>query len=92
MELTSVPIIVISCYLIGELYKILFRKKQELNKIIPILTTIMGGVLGVVIYLTNPEMIVNAQNVWVALEIGIVSGATSTTTNQIKKQLTKKEK
>ena len=47
----------------------------------------MGGLLGVVIYFTNPEMIFNAENIWIALGVGIVSGASSTGANQIIKQL-----
>ena len=39
---------------------------------------------------TNPEIILNANNVWVALGIGIVSGASSTGANQIIKQVFKK--
>ena len=37
-------------------------------------------------------MMMNASNIWVALGIGIVSGASSTGTNQIIKQLFNKEK
>lgn len=92
MEFTSVPIIVVCCYIIGEIYKFLFRKKQEAYKLIPILLTISGGILGILIYLTNKEMMMNASNIWIALGIGIVSGASSTGTNQIIKQLFHKEK
>ncbi len=49
-----------------------------------------GGVLGILIYLTNPEIIFNVENIWTALLIGIVSGTSSTGTNQIIKQLFKK--
>lgn len=90
MEFTSVPIIVVCCYIIGEIYKFLFRKKQEAYKLIPILLTISGGILGILIYLTNKEMMMNASNIWIALGIGIVSGVSSTGTNQIIKQLFKK--
>ena len=51
---------------------------------------IIGGLLGIIIYLTNPEMILNAENIWIALGIGIVSGASSTGANQIVKQIFKK--
>lgn len=90
MDFTCVPIIVVCCYIIGEIYKVLFKNKQEAYKLIPILVAILGGLLGVFIYFTNPEMVLNADNVWVALSIGIVSGASSTGTNQIIKQLFKK--
>lgn len=90
MDFTCVPIIVVCCYIIGEIYKVLFKNKQEAYKLIPILVSILGGILGVFIYFTNPEMVLNADNVWVALGVGIVSGASSTGTNQIIKQLFKK--
>ena len=91
MEFTSIPIIVLICYVIGEVYKYLLRKKQELYKFIPILLSISGGILGIVIYLTNKEMILNASNIWIALGIGIVSGASSTGTNQVIKQIFKEK-
>lgn len=90
MDFTCVPIIVVCCYIIGEIYKVLFKNKQEAYKLIPILVAILGGLLGILIFFTNPEIILNADNVWVALGIGIVSGASSTGTNQIIKQLFKK--
>lgn len=90
MDFTCVPIIVVCCYIVGEIYKVLFKNKQEAYKLIPILVAILGGLLGVLIYFTNPEMVLNADNVWVALGVGIVSGASSTGTNQIIKQIFKK--
>ncbi len=91
MEFTSVPIIIVCCYMIGEIYKVVFKNKKEYYKLIPILVSITGGVIGMVIYYTNPEMIMDVENIWVALEIGIVSGASSTGANQIIKQTFKKE-
>ena len=49
-----------------------------------------GGLLAVLIYITNKEMIFNVDNIWIALEVGIVSGASSTSANQIIKQMFKK--
>ena len=86
------PIIVVCCYLIGEIYKVILKKRPETYKLIPVLVSISGGILGILIYLTNKEMILNASNVWIALGIGIVSGASSTGTNQVVKQLIGKEK
>ena len=90
MNFTSVPIIVVCCYIIGEIYKVLFKKKkEETYKLIPIVLAISGGVLGILMYLTNKEMIFNANTIWIALGIGIVSGTSSTGTNQIIKQIFK---
>ena len=87
MEFTSIPIIVIICYIIGEIYKVLFKNKQDLYKLIPIVLACFGGLLGILIFLTNPEIMLNVSNVWTALGIGIVSGVSSTGTNQIIKQI-----
>lgn len=87
MQVSSVPIILVVCYMFAEVFKVVFKNKKELYKLIPILVSFVGGILGVLIYISNSEMIFNASNIWVAMLIGIVSGASSTTTNQIVKQL-----
>ncbi len=92
MEFSSVPIIVVCCYLMGEIYKVVFKKRPKTYKLIPVLVSVSGGILGILIYLTNKEMIMNASNIWIALGIGIISGASSTGTNQVVKQLLSKEK
>ena len=92
MEFTSIPIIVIICYIIGEIYKVLFKHKQDLYKFIPIVLACFGGLLGVLIFLTNPEIMLTVSNAWTALGIGIVSGVSSTGTNQIIKQIFNKNK
>ena len=87
MEFTCVPIIIIICYMVGEIYKVIFKNNKNVYKLIPIIVTITGGILAIVIYLTSKEIILNADNIWIALEIGLVSGASATTTNQIIKQV-----
>ena len=89
MEFTCVPIIIIICYMVGEIYKVIFKNKKNVYKLIPIIVTITGGMLSILIYLTSKEIILNADNIWIALEIGLVSGASATTTNQIIKQVFK---
>ena len=86
MDIAYVPVIVICCYVIGEIYKLIFRKVDGANKFIPVVTTTAGGLLAVLIYFTAPEL-VEAENIYEALIIGFVSGASSTGTNQIIKQL-----
>ena len=91
MDFTSIPIIVLCCYIVVEIYKVLFKKKKETYKLIPILVAITGGILGILIFLTAPEIMFDVENIWIALGVGIVSGVSSTGTNQIIKQLFKKE-
>lgn len=90
MDFTCVPIIVVCCYIIGELYKLLFKNKKEVYKFIPIIMAFVGGVLGILIYITDKELIFNVNSIWIALGIGIISGISSTGTNQIIKQINKK--
>lgn len=87
MNFTAVPIIVICCYLCGEIYKTIFRNHTNAYRFIPLVTSVLGGILGVVIFLTNPEVILDAPNIWIALGVGIVSGASATGANQIIKQI-----
>lgn len=87
MNFTAVPIIVICCYLCGEIYKAIFRNRTDAYKFIPVVTSVMGGILGTIIFLTTPEVILDAPNIWVAIGIGVVSGASATGANQIIKQI-----
>jgi len=89
MEFTSIPIIVICCYLLGEIYKIIVSQKN--HKYIPAILTIIGGVLGILIFYTNPEILFNIDNIWAALTIGLISGSSSTGANQIIRKIIKKE-
>lgn len=90
MDIAYVPIIVVCCYVIGEIYKLIFKKVDSTYKLIPLVTIVAGGFLAVLIYFTEPEL-VNAENVYEALIIGFVSGAGSTGTNQVIKQLFQKK-
>ena len=90
MDFISVPIIVVCCYIVGELFKLIFKNKQEAYNYIPIITAVMGGALGILIFYTNPEIIM-AQNPWSALGMGIISGSSATGTNQIIKQIFKRK-
>ena len=87
MDFSSVPVIVVICYIIGEIYKVVFKENTNAYKIIPILVAFVGGILGVIVFHTSPEVIFDVDNVWDALLIGILSGFSATGTNQIFKQL-----
>ena len=90
MDFVSVPIIVLCSYMIGEIYKVIFKKNTKRYKLIPILVAAFGGVLGVVIFYTAPSVIFNVNNMYSAMMIGIISGFSSTGANQVVKQLFKK--
>lgn len=87
MNFTTIPLIVILCYLIGELFKFIFKSKQEFYKLIPLVTSVSGGIIATIMYLDDPSMILDVKNIYVAIEVGMISGASATGTNQIIKQL-----
>ena len=89
MDFASIPIIVVCSYIVGEIYKVIFKKKSKAYKLIPILVALVGGVLGVVIFYTEPKVMFNVDNFYSALLIGLLSGFASTGTNQVVKQLIK---
>ena len=86
MDFCSVPIIVLCCYIVGEIYKVIFKKNTKTYKLIPILVACVGGVFGIIIFYTAPEILFNVKNLYDALTIGIISGFASTGANQIIKQ------
>lgn len=90
MEYTGVPIIVVCCYIFGEIFNIIFKKNKDMKKIKSIILSIIGAGFGVIIYYTNPEMVFNADNIWTALLIGIISGASSSGANILIQQIFKK--
>ena len=87
MDFASIPIIVVCSYIVGEIYKVIFKKKSKAYKLIPILVALFGGAFGLLIYYTEPNIMFNVDNLYSAILIGIVSGFTSTGANQVVKQL-----
>ena len=88
MSFISIPIIIISTYILIEIFKLCTQKKQDtFYKFIPILSSIIGGLISAIIYFTNREILLSANSLYEALTIGFVSGASATGSNQIIKQL-----
>lgn len=90
MDLIGIPIITVLCYIFGELMKLLLLNNKDKKKVIPLILSLIGGALGILIYFTEPSMI-QVSNVYDAMLIGILSGLGATGTNQIIKQLFIKE-
>ena len=89
MEIICVPAIVAVVYVVIEFYKKWLAKgKEKWLNLIPIIALILGGVLGVAIFYTAPQIII-AGNVWLALIVGLCSGLSAVGGNQIFKQLGK---
>lgn len=92
MEMMSIPVITIVCYLIGEFFKLVILRKKKSYKYIPIIVGGIGGALGLIIYFISPELLFNTTNPFMAIAIGIVSGLASTGGNELIKQILKKGK
>ena len=92
MNYEGIPLIILLCYIFGEIYKVIFKNKKDLYKLIPLLVSLLGGLLGILLYLSEPSMILEANNIYIALFIGLISGASSTGANQIVKQVFMKGK
>ena len=90
LELISVPAIVIVVYFIIEIIKKCVGNNEKFKRFIPLIATAIGAICGVVCFFALPS-IIPASNVVVAIVIGGASGLTATGTNQIIKQLGKKD-
>lgn len=80
----SVPAIVTIVYGVIEFLKTAI-KSEKFNRLIPVVAALLGGLIGVAAFYVYPTVI-PADNVWVALAIGVASGATSVCAHQIYKQ------
>ena len=87
LGITSVASITVICYLIGAGLKA--WDKFDDRKI-PIIMGISGAILGALAYFIAPGLVV-ADNIIVAIAIGVVSGFAATGVNQIVKQAKKSE-
>ncbi len=93
MQYIGIPSIIIICYLIGEISKLLILKKKKNYKYIPIIVGISGGILGLISYYISPEIVLNVKEPLIAIALGIVSGLASTGSHEmINKIIKQKEK
>ena len=90
IEITSVPLIVAIVYGALAGYKKLVEGKEKWIKIIPVIAGALGVILGVIAFYAVPEIIA-ADNILTAILVGGSSGLAATGTNQVFKQLLKKD-
>jgi ABC-type uncharacterized transport system permease subunit len=86
MDLIGIPGVVVISYMITEIFKVFINKKY-----LPIVAGISGGVLGVLSFVLQID-IMPATDIISALAIGIISGLAATGSNQIIKQIKVEEK
>ncbi|MDY5627624.1 MAG: hypothetical protein SPF92_08500 [Clostridia bacterium] len=81
----AVPLIALLCYLIIEGIKIIFGKHEKVKELLPLISSFVGGILGILLFAIYPE-IISAGSYADALILGIFSGLGATGSNQIFKQ------
>lgn len=91
MEYISIPCIVVICYLFAEILKGITGKNEIVKRLIPLIVGLLGGVLGFCINRFYPDYL-GVNTMYEAIAIGIISGLSSTGSNQIIKQLLKGER
>ena len=90
LNLISVPAIAAIVYWVINIIKHAVGENEKFKKFIPLIAAGLGVVCGIICYYAVPS-IIPAPNIVVAILIGGASGLTATGTNQIIKQLGKKD-
>lgn len=90
LNLISVPAIAVVVYWVINIIKHAVGENEKFKKFIPLIAAALGVVCGIICYYAVPS-IIPAENIVVAIVIGGASGLTATGTNQIIKQLGKKD-
>lgn len=89
IEIVSVPVIATIVYMIMAIYRNLTKDKAGIwTSLIPLWAALLGAILGIVAFFAAPS-IIPADNVLLAIVIGMASGLSATGVNQIWKQLAK---
>ena len=90
LNLISVPAIAAVVYWVINIIKHAVGENEKFKRLIPLIAAGLGIVCGIVCYYALPS-IIPAPNIVVAIVIGGASGLTATGTNQLLKQLSKKD-
>lgn len=88
-SIATVPVLVTIIYGIVEFLKhFVFDGSEKFKKYIPVVSAIMGGVIGIICFFVFPEIIPVAT--WYgSILLGCASGLSAVGVNQIKKQIEK---
>lgn len=86
MKEIVVPLLVVMSYILGELYKLIFKRYKEVYKYIPVFVSLSGGIIAILMYLIDASMFDVVSSLEVIL-LGLVCGASSTGANQIIKKV-----
>lgn len=81
-DFTAIPCITVIAYLAAEIFKLLFKNK---NEYVPAFCGVVGAFLGLASYYLCPGFIPSA-NLFHSIATGILSGFSATGVNQVFKQ------
>ena len=86
-SIATLPVIVAAVYGIIEFLKyFVFAENETFKKYIPVISTVLGGVIGIVTFFAFPESI--PVGTWYgSILIGCASGLSAVGVNQIKMQM-----
>ncbi len=91
VEIVTIPVIVAIVYGVMAVYRKLVADKAAVwTSLIPVWAAILGTVLGVVAFYLVPECM-PAENILMAVLIGLSSGLTATGADQIYRQIKKSD-
>lgn len=86
-EIITIPAIVAVVYVIMAIYKKTVSGQASIwTNLIPMWGALLGAILGCIVFCASPELI-PADNVLIAIIIGLSSGLCATGVNQVGKQL-----
>lgn len=86
----TVPVITSIVYAIIDIVKTATNSNEKFLKLVPLVACALGIICGVISFYCVPGVL-DTTNVFVAIVIGGASGLAATGTNQVIKQLTKKD-
>ena len=90
-EICSIPAIAVLCYGFIELLKRTSNHSEKLKNAYPLISALLGAVLGVIVFLTEPDLMVSNSALGATL-CGMASGLSATGSNEILQRMKKKEK
>jgi uncharacterized membrane protein len=89
-EVTIIPALAAIVYTIIDIVKTAMGGDEKFRRFIPLIACVLGAACGVVAFYCVPG-VMETENLLVAIILGASSGLSATGTNQVAKQLTKKE-
>ena len=89
-EIITIPAIAAIVYTIIDIVKTACGGDENFKRFIPLIAAVLGAICGVIAFFFVPGVL-ETQNLLVAIVLGAASGLSATGTNQVVKQLVKKE-